>query len=184
MISYIAIGSNQGDPIKQLALAICAMDKIGNTSVLAQSSFYYSTPMGPQDQPDYVNAVVKLKTNLLPLKLLDKLQKIEISQGRIRKKERWASRHLDLDILLCDDLIINHPRLIVPHYGMKVRAFVLYPLFEIDENIKLPDGNMVSHLLTKCDMSSLTKIRAVDHVSNQTKPITLNVLSNATQKNK
>ncbi|MCK5818156.1 MAG: 2-amino-4-hydroxy-6-hydroxymethyldihydropteridine diphosphokinase [Psychromonas sp.] len=182
MISYIAIGSNQDDPIKQLALAICAMDKIANTSMLAQSSFYYSTPMGPQDQPDYVNAVVKIKTNLLPLKLLDKLQKIEISQGRIRKKERWASRNLDLDILLCDDLIINHPRLTVPHYGMKVRAFVLYPLFEIDENIKLPDGSLASQLLTKCDLSCLTKICPIDHVNNHTKPITLNLSSNVIQK--
>jgi 2-amino-4-hydroxy-6-hydroxymethyldihydropteridine diphosphokinase len=115
--------------IVQLTLAISAINKITNTCVLAQSSFYYSAPMGPQDQPDYANAVVKIKTNLPAIKLLDKLQKIEISQGRIRKKERWGARTLDLDILLCDDLVINHPRLTVPHYGMKVRAFVLYPLF-------------------------------------------------------
>ena len=167
MISYIAIGSNQSNPTKQLTLAISAMGKIENTCLLAQSSFYYSAPMGPQDQPDYANAVVKIKTNLPPIKLLDKLQKIERSQGRIRKKERWGPRTLDLDILLCDDLIINHPRLTVPHYGIKVRAFVLYPLFEIDENIILPDGSLLSQLLTQCDINSLTKTSYLDNSADQ-----------------
>jgi 2-amino-4-hydroxy-6-hydroxymethyldihydropteridine diphosphokinase len=101
------------------------------------------------------------------IKLLDKLQKIEISQGRIRKKERWGARTLDLDILLCDDLVINHPRLTVPHYGMKVRAFVLYPLFEIDENIILPDGSALSQLLAQCDINNLTKISDLGSSGNQ-----------------
>lgn len=165
MISYIALGSNQAEPFKQLSLALLAIDDIQKTSLIAQSSFYCSVPMGPQDQPDYANAVVKIETSLSPLDLLNNLQKIELSQGRVRKAQRWGPRTLDLDILLCDDLVIDHPRLTVPHYGMKVREFVLYPLAEIDEKIILPDGTLLSQLIDQCDKNGLMKISDSDHTN-------------------
>lgn len=163
MISYIALGSNQADPNNQLTLALAAMNKIKDTRVLAQSSLYCSAPMGPQDQPDYSNAVVKIKTSLSPIELLDCLQEIELSQGRVRKEQRWGPRTLDLDILLCDDLVIDIPRLKVPHYGMKDREFVLYPLAEIDKNIILPDGTLLSQLVAQCDKNGLIKTSDLNH---------------------
>ncbi|MGX9080354.1 2-amino-4-hydroxy-6-hydroxymethyldihydropteridine diphosphokinase, partial [Klebsiella pneumoniae] len=95
------------------------------------SQLYGSRPMGPADQPDYVNAVVRLTTRLAPLALLDQLQSIELEQGRVRKEERWGPRSLDLDLLLYGAECIQSERLTVPHYGMKEREFVLLPLAEI-----------------------------------------------------
>lgn len=162
MISYIALGSNQADPNNQLTLALSAINNIKNTAVLAESSLYCSAPMGPQDQPNYANAVVKIETSLSPFELLERLQEIELSQGRVRKELQWGPRTLDLDILLCDDLVIDTPILTIPHYGMKVREFVLYPLAEIDINISLPDGTLLSHLLSQCDKNGLIKVSDLD----------------------
>ncbi|CAM2846973.1 2-amino-4-hydroxy-6-hydroxymethyldihydropteridine diphosphokinase [Vibrio rarus] len=152
---YIAVGSNLGDPVAQTKLAIKSLQKLPNSQVLSASSLYSSTPMGPQNQPDYINAVVKIATTLLPLELLDQTQKIENEQGRVRKDERWGPRTLDLDILLYADETINLPRLIVPHYGMKVREFVLYPLLEIEPNLILPDGSALTELIKSVDRNGL-----------------------------
>jgi 2-amino-4-hydroxy-6-hydroxymethyldihydropteridine diphosphokinase len=155
MISYIGIGSNQADPINQAKQAISALKKLPETQLIISSSLYCSTPMGPQDQPDYINAVVQLDTQLSPLKLLDALQQIELTQGRVRKNNRWGPRTLDLDIILYGNQQINNARLIVPHYGMKVREFVLYPLLEIAADLVLPDGTVLSKLTTACDKNGL-----------------------------
>ena len=155
MISYIGIGSNQADPIKQAKQAILVLKKLPKTQLIICSSLYCSTPMGPQDQPDYINAVAKLDTQLSPLDLLSALQKIELDQGRVRKDNRWGPRTLDLDIILYGDQQINNDRLVVPHYGMKVREFVLYPLFEIATDLVLPDGTVLSQLTKACDKNGL-----------------------------
>ncbi len=126
-IAYIAVGSNLAKPILQAKQAIEALKQLPKSQFIAASSLYSSTPMGPQDQPEYINAVVVIDTQLSPLALLDCTQAIEQEQGRERKAERWGPRTLDLDILLYGDEIIDSPRLTVPHYGMKVREFVLYP---------------------------------------------------------
>ncbi|MFT6987045.1 MAG: 2-amino-4-hydroxy-6-hydroxymethyldihydropteridine diphosphokinase [Psychromonas sp.] len=155
MISYIAIGSNQATPIKQARQAIVALKALPRTQLINSSSLYSSAPMGPQDQPDYVNAVAQLDTQLSALQLLDELQKIELSQGRERKAKRWGPRTLDLDIILYGNEEINNARLTIPHYGMKVREFVLYPLLEIAENLVLPDGTALSKLAAQCDKNGL-----------------------------
>ncbi len=108
MISYIGIGSNQADPIKQAKQAIEALKGLPNTQLTNKSSLYCSAPMGPQDQPDYINAVAQLDTQLSALDLLDELQKIELLQGRERKENRWGPRTLDLDIILYGDQQINN----------------------------------------------------------------------------
>lgn len=95
---------------------------------------------GPQDQPDYLNAAVALETALPPETLLDHTQRIELQQGRVRKAERWGPRTLDLDIMLFGDAVINSERLTVPHYDMKNRGFMLWPLFEIAPDLHFPDG--------------------------------------------
>ncbi|WP_354624669.1 2-amino-4-hydroxy-6-hydroxymethyldihydropteridine diphosphokinase [Psychromonas sp. MME2] len=158
MNSYIGIGSNQATPILQIKQAIEALKALPNTELVTVSSLYSSTPMGPQDQPDYVNAVAHLNTQLSALELLDNLQAIEQTQGRVRKENRWGPRTLDLDILLYGDEQINNARLTVPHYGMKVREFVLYPLLEIAADLQLPDGSVLSQLVKQCDRNNLTII--------------------------
>ncbi|MFD2167671.1 2-amino-4-hydroxy-6-hydroxymethyldihydropteridine diphosphokinase [Thalassotalea euphylliae] len=145
-IAYIGLGSNLEDPAHQIQLAVDAIATIPESKINTVSSLFFSRPMGPQDQPDYMNAVVALETSLAPLALLDALQTIEKDAGRVRKGERWGPRILDLDILLFGDDIINNERLIVPHYGMKEREFVLIPLFEIAPDLTLPDDSKLSTL--------------------------------------
>jgi len=158
MISYIGIGSNQAQPIEQAKQAITALSNIKDTQVLMCSSLYRSAPMGPQDQPDYINAVAKLETTLSALELLDALQLIEQEQGRERKALRWGPRTLDLDILLYANEEIENDRLTIPHYGMKDREFVLYPLFEIAPTLQMPNGTSLIEILKHCDKNGLTAI--------------------------
>ena len=155
-IVYIAVGSNLSDPVSQAKLAINALKTLPKSEFLHASSLYSSTPMGPQNQPDYINAVVAVKTELTPLELLDCTQAIELEQGRVRKDERWGPRTLDLDIILFGDEVIDSERLTVPHYGMKEREFVLYPLAEIAPSLSLPDGTELKDLLEKTDRNGLS----------------------------
>lgn len=153
---FIAIGSNLNDPVGQAQRAVEALKNVPQTEFIRASQLYSSSPMGPQDQPDYINAVVEVDTQLTPLALLDHTQAIELEQGRVRKDERWGPRTLDLDIILFGDQEINNPRLTVPHYGMKVREFVLYPLAEISPDLILPDGTELTHLLEQVDRNGLS----------------------------
>jgi 2-amino-4-hydroxy-6-hydroxymethyldihydropteridine diphosphokinase len=124
----------------------------------ATSSFYASDPLGPADQPRYVNAVAALDTALGPLALLDALQAIELNQGRTRKAERWGPRTLDLDILLFGQRHLDEPRLTVPHYHMHARPFVLYPLAELAPDLVLPDGRALQQLLEACPFQGLERL--------------------------
>ncbi|WBA18338.1 2-amino-4-hydroxy-6-hydroxymethyldihydropteridine diphosphokinase [Salinivibrio kushneri] len=159
---YIAIGSNLGDPVEKAKQAVAALKSLPQSHFVAASALYTSKPMGPADQPDYVNAVAALDTQLDPLTLLDATQAIELDYGRERKAERWGPRTLDLDILLYGNRVIDEPRLTVPHYGMKVREFVLYPLADIAPDLCLPDGSTLAACLTRVDRNGLTRIS--DHV--------------------
>ncbi|MBA6336697.1 MULTISPECIES: 2-amino-4-hydroxy-6-hydroxymethyldihydropteridine diphosphokinase [unclassified Colwellia] len=140
---YVGLGSNLSDPQKQIELAVASLTQIKNTTLDGVSSLYFSRPMGPQDQPDYMNAVALLRTDLNPLDLLNELQAIENNAGRVRKDNRWGARILDLDMLLFDNETINHERLTVPHYGLELREFVLLPLAELSPKLTLPNGKPV-----------------------------------------
>lgn len=139
-VVYIAIGSNLASPLEQVNAAVQAIGEIPDSRIVAVSSFYRTPPLGPQDQPDYLNAAVALDTALAPEELLNHTQRIELQQGRVRKAERWGPRTLDLDIMLFGDEIINTERLTVPHYDMKNRGFMLWPLIEIAPELLFP-GN-------------------------------------------
>lgn len=152
---FIAIGSNLDDPVGQARRGIEALKSLPHTQFIQASQLYSSSPMGPQNQPDYINAVVEVETQLSPLELLDSTQTIELEQGRVRKDERWGPRTLDLDIILFGDQTIDSERLTVPHYGMKVREFVLYPLAEIAPHFVLPDGTELDDLLQQVDRNGL-----------------------------
>ncbi|MNR01301.1 2-amino-4-hydroxy-6-hydroxymethyldihydropteridine pyrophosphokinase [compost metagenome] len=155
---FIGLGSNLAEPISQLRGALTALDELPQTHLAAVSSLYASDPLGPPDQPRYVNAVAALDTELAPLQLLDALQAIELVQGRVRKDERWGPRTLDLDILLFGQRQIDEPRLQVPHYHMHARAFVLYPLAEIAGDLRLPDGRPLQALLDACPFEGLERL--------------------------
>ncbi|TCK01912.1 2-amino-4-hydroxy-6-hydroxymethyldihydropteridine diphosphokinase [Volucribacter psittacicida] len=145
---YIALGSNLAQPIQQLNQALQAIAHLPNTQLNRVSSFYQSKPLGPQDQPDYVNAVACIITDFAPFELLEQLQKIEQQQGRIRLR-RWGERTLDLDILLYDDLVLQTERLTIPHYDMQNREFVIIPLIEIAPDLILPNGKKLKDLAEK-----------------------------------
>ncbi|CAH0527110.1 2-amino-4-hydroxy-6-hydroxymethyldihydropteridine diphosphokinase [Vibrio hippocampi] len=153
---FIAIGSNLSDPVAQAKAAIDALKMLPKSQLTAQSSLYSSQPMGPSDQPDYINAVVEITTELTPLELLDCTQAIELEQGRVRKDERWGPRTLDLDIILFGNEVLDSERLTIPHYGMKQREFVLYPLLDIAPNLQLPDGTKLEDLISQVDRNGLT----------------------------
>lgn len=152
---YIGLGSNLSDPQQQIQLAVAALSDINNSELSAISSLYFSRPMGPQDQPDYMNAVAALTTELSPLALLDELQAIENKAGRVRKDNRWGARILDLDILLFGEQVINNERLTVPHYGLELREFVLLPLAEIAPQLILPNGKLITTLSQNIDNNGL-----------------------------
>jgi poly(A) polymerase len=158
VIAYIGLGSNLATPREQLQSARIAIAALDATEELKFSSLYRSPPMGPQDQPDYVNAVMAVNTGLSAIKLLRNLQKIELDQGRVRKDERWGARTLDLDILLYGSEVIDVPDLIVPHYGMAVRAFVLYPLLEIAPDLAIPELGSVNDCVDKCPLGGLERL--------------------------
>lgn len=157
---HIGLGSNLAEPRQQLRSAVTALAALPNSRLEACSSLYRSPPMGPADQPDYLNAVVRLRTELAPLALLDRLQAIEAAQGRIRGGLRWGARTLDLDLLLWEARQIDEARLQVPHPGLHLRAFVLYPLAEIDPQLDVPGRGALAELLAGCARGGLERIAA------------------------
>ncbi|HLD22231.1 MAG TPA: 2-amino-4-hydroxy-6-hydroxymethyldihydropteridine diphosphokinase [Patescibacteria group bacterium] len=127
---YIALGSNLGEREKYLQQAIEALKKLG--SVAAVSSFYDTEPVGYTNQPNFLNAAIKLETTVSPQELIQKTIQIEKEQGRVRDPQNQnGPRTIDIDILLYDDLIISEPQLTIPHPRMHERKFVLEPLAEI-----------------------------------------------------
>jgi 2-amino-4-hydroxy-6-hydroxymethyldihydropteridine diphosphokinase len=155
--AWIGLGSNLDDPVTQLGTALTELDAIDGCRLQASSSLYASPPMGPADQPDYVNAVVRLKTTLPPLELLDALQAIEQRHER-RRERHWGPRTLDLDLLLYAQAVIDNTRLTVPHPGIGERNFVLYPLAELDRTLVIPGLGVVEDLLDGCPAAGLRKL--------------------------
>ncbi len=141
IVTYIGLGSNLGDSKVILTEAVHKLASLGDVKI---SKLYQSPPMGPQDQPNYLNAVVQLSTNLTPLALLDELQRFEQESGRVRLRH-WGERTLDLDLLIYAEEKIQHERLIVPHVGVMERDFVLIPLLDLDPDLHI-DGIALKQL--------------------------------------
>ncbi|GAA5180683.1 2-amino-4-hydroxy-6-hydroxymethyldihydropteridine diphosphokinase [Acinetobacter kookii] len=132
-VTYIGLGSNLGDSRQILAEAV---QKLATLGAVKTSRLYQSPPMGPQDQPNYLNAAVQLVTDLEPLALLDELQRFEQESGRVRLR-RWGERTLDLDLLMYGEEQIQNERLTVPHIGVMERDFVLMPLLDLEANLQI-----------------------------------------------
>jgi 2-amino-4-hydroxy-6-hydroxymethyldihydropteridine diphosphokinase len=142
----IGLGSNLGDPEAQLDLACQAMRSSTQVRQFKCSDYYHSKPLGPQDQPDFVNAVCVFETLLEPEKLLDWLQQIEQQQGRI-KERHWGERLIDLDLLLYGEHSVTSLRLMVPHPYLAERDFVLLPLFEVWSDAVIPGKGALLSLI-------------------------------------
>ncbi|WP_104204903.1 2-amino-4-hydroxy-6-hydroxymethyldihydropteridine diphosphokinase [Billgrantia saliphila] len=143
--AFIGLGSNLDDPLDQVRRALGELAALPLTTRVGASRLYASRPVGPADQPDFINAVAHLRTRLSPLALLDQLQALEQRHRRIRQR-RWGPRTLDLDLLLYGEERVELPRLRVPHPEMAKRAFVLLPLAELAPEWRLPDGRSVTEL--------------------------------------
>lgn len=135
-IAYIALGSNLGDKEKNLRRALLLLTQQG-VEVVRVSSFISTEPYGVTDQPQFLNAVACVRTSLAPLALLDVLLATELAMGRVRLRH-WGERNIDLDLLLYEDVVLDTPRLHLPHPDMQNRDFVLLPLAEIAPKLKHP----------------------------------------------
>ena len=155
----IGLGSNQDDPVTQVRIALQELAALPGTRLVAASSLYRNPPMGPVEQPDYVNAVALVLTRLSARKLLLGLQALECAQGRARGAEpRWGPRRIDLDILTYGCRQIDDPDLVIPHAGISERNFVLFPLLEICPHLSIPGRGSVSKLASVLDATALEKI--------------------------
>jgi 2-amino-4-hydroxy-6-hydroxymethyldihydropteridine diphosphokinase len=156
--AYIGLGSNLSDPHGQVTSALQELNFIPDTLLLETSSLYTSKPMGPSDQPDYVNAVAKISTDLAPEHLLTELQSIEQAHRRQRNGQRWGPRTLDLDIILYSDIQMDTKALQIPHYGVAEREFVLIPLQELQADLIIPGRGTVEELIAKLPPYELSRI--------------------------
>lgn len=157
--AHIGIGANLGDPVAQILKACVRLGgDIPNTSLVGRSRLYRNPPMGPQDQPDYVNAVACVDTRLSARDLLVELQRLEADFGRSRDGTRWGPRLLDLDILLYGDAVIDEPGLHVPHPGIAERAFVLIPLQELAPETIVPGLGSVRDLCRRLEGADLVAV--------------------------
>ena len=157
--AYIGLGSNLDDPLQQVVSAAVEIEGLASVKNSMLSPLYTSQPVGPQDQPDYVNAVMRITTCLSPINLLRQLQAIEHKHDRMRSI-RWGARTLDLDVLLYNQQIIALTDLIIPHPELANRAFVLYPLADIaPPDLLIPDQGRLGDLLITCPSQGLHRIK-------------------------
>ncbi len=156
-LCYVALGSNLDNPMGQVTRALAAIEQLPGTRVLSVSSWYESDPVGPGDQPTYINGVAGLEYADSAHLLLEQLQTIEAAQGR-QRGQRWAARTLDLDILLFGNQHFEDEQLSVPHPRMNQRNFVLQPLAELAPDLTLPCGTPIASLLAHCPQGGLRKL--------------------------
>lgn len=157
--AYVALGSNLAEPAAQVRRAIDALARLPSTRLVARSSLYRSAPWGLAEQPDFVNAVVRLASALSAHELLARLLELESAWGRVRTVPN-GPRILDLDLLLYDDARVDDPGLVVPHPRMHERAFVLVPLLEVAASIDIPGRGPAAALVRTLDVAGLERIES------------------------
>lgn len=155
--AFIGLGSNLEQPAIQVRTALAEISAMSGCRLVAASDLFLSPPMGPQDQPDFVNAVAMLATILTPLQLLDALQSVEVLHQRQRNRH-WGPRTLDLDLLSVDDQVMVSERLRLPHPGIADRAFVLVPWAELAPDYEVPGVGRVDGLCGRIDASGLKRL--------------------------
>lgn len=156
--AYIGLGANLGEPLQQLRTALASLAQLPDTRLVAVSPAYRSRPMGPQDQPSYINAVAGILCTLEAEVLLDSLQAIERGMGRAPGGERWGPRIIDLDLLVYGDKVVASNRLVLPHRGIHERSFVLYPLADMAPTLKVPGRGSVQALRAAVPENDLLRL--------------------------
>jgi 2-amino-4-hydroxy-6-hydroxymethyldihydropteridine diphosphokinase len=153
--AYVAIGSNLNDPRARVCEAYERLAALPATLSVRRSRLYGTRPMGPQDQPDFVNAAAGLLSQLTARELLEGLLRIEAAMGRNRQ-ERWGPRIIDLDLVWMVGEAIDEPGLTLPHPGVSTRNFVLYPLADIAPTLAIPGHGIVSELLRRAGEAGIS----------------------------
>lgn len=156
--AYIGLGSNLADPVSQVRAGMAALTQLEQTRVEACSSFYRTAPIGLREQPDFINAVCRVHTGQTPTTLMHNLLEIERVHGRVRHGDKGGPRTLDLDLLLFGNQAIQMTELTVPHPRLHERAFVLYPLYEIEPDLVIPGRGVLRELLAGCAGQPVQKI--------------------------
>src|SRR5580658_4033993 len=156
--AYVGIGSNLEQPIEQVRRALAALNGITLTRVERCSSLYRSEPLPSVQQPQYVNAVAALLTQLEVRPLFDGLRTLEVQLGRQRPREHWGPRIIDLDLLMYGQLTLQEPDLTLPHPGIVQRNFVLYPLRELAPELNIPGCGRVAMLADRVDRAGIWRL--------------------------
>jgi len=160
MPAYVGLGSNLDDPHAQLARAFAGLAAVRGSRLVARSSLYRSSPLGPVAQPDFVNAAAGMLTTLAAGDFLAELKLLEERLGRARPVVRWGPRRIDLDLLVYGPVRVDEPGLTVPHPGIAERAFVLDPLAEIAPELEVPGVGRVRMLASRVSAAGLERIAA------------------------
>ncbi|HKX99816.1 MAG TPA: 2-amino-4-hydroxy-6-hydroxymethyldihydropteridine diphosphokinase [Steroidobacteraceae bacterium] len=158
--AYVALGSNLSDPRRQVEGAFQALAGLADARLLARSSLWRSEPLGPQDQPEFVNAAAGLVTTLAPRDFLLSLKSLERKLGKTDPAVRWGPRVIDLDLLVFADLQVDEPGLTLPHPGLPRRNFVLYPLSEIAAELWVPGLARVCRLRERVSPAGIERLAA------------------------
>ncbi len=157
--AYIGLGSNLGDSVAEIKAACLALRELPTSEWVSGSPLYRTAPISEVPQADFINAVCRLRTELMPRQLLDELLVIEIRQGRVRGGGKDGPRSLDLDLLLYGDRVVSEPGLQIPHPRLHGRAFVLYPLADIAPELTIPGHGPVRALLAGCADQRVEQLR-------------------------
>lgn len=156
--AYVAIGANQGDPLASVRDAFARLATLPRSKLVARSRLYKSTPLGPQDQPEFINAAAGVLTQLSAHELLSELKALERNMGREVPVQRWGPRVIDFDLCVFGSQRINTDTLTVPHAGVPVRNFVLYPLLDIAPDLDVPGHGRIRELAARISSAGITPI--------------------------
>lgn len=156
--AYVALGSNLDQPLVQIERAFAALAKLPRSRLIARSRLYKTQPLGPQEQPEFINAAAGLLTMLSPRELLVELKRVERELGRAEPIVRWGPRVIDLDLLVHADAQISENDLTVPHPGLPERNFVLYPLRDLAPELLVPGHGRVSQLAARVGGAGLVPL--------------------------
>ena len=169
-LAWVGLGANLGRPKQTLERALLALQALPQTRLVAVSPAYWTAPWGEPEQPEFLNAVACLNTDLEPMQLLRALLAVETGLGRKREGERWGPRELDLDLLLVDDQEIEAPELSLPHPRLHERAFVLVPLADLAPELEISGHGRVAELLDALPDDELDGIRPAGRLSSGPRP--------------
>lgn len=156
--AYVGVGSNLDDPLQQVRAALAQLAQLPECRLVLHSPAYRSAPLGPVDQPDFVNAVAAMLTTLEPLALLRNLKMLEVTLGRTRPIVRWGARRIDFDLLVHGNTQMTSEELTLPHPGVPVRNFVLYPLRAVAADLWVPGLGAVRDLAARVSAHGLERL--------------------------